>query len=158
MVVNFGLEMKTKVAVPNSQISKDSTESESKAKRSGDERSIGSTETSSPVIKVYGSLERVALEATLETTEAADRINPNGAIKSDLNGMSEKDAPVSRTIGRVGAVGTESEIVVVVTVRGLTVEATTVGAVEATAGDVGAVATVAVATEVVGAIAEGCHR
>jgi len=67
MVVNFELEMKTKVAVPNSQISKaESTESESV-----DERSTGSesteTEMSSPVIKVHGStggLETLVVEAT----------------------------------------------------------------------------------------------
>jgi len=58
MVVNFELEMKTKVAVPNSQISKDSTKSDSKANRSGDERSTEeAVAVSSPVIKVYGSVE-----------------------------------------------------------------------------------------------------
>jgi len=109
------------------------TKSESKSKRSRDERSI--IAVSSPVIKVYGStgvdvvgVETEAMEATLdlEVTEAADRISPNGAwIKSEAKGIIEKDAPVSNTIGRVGArvgptdvgVGTEAEA-----------EATTVGA------------------------------
>jgi len=57
--------MKVKVAVPNSQISKETLvkedpESESKSIVSGDERST--VAVSSPVIRVYGSLERVALE------------------------------------------------------------------------------------------------
>jgi len=62
MVVNLELEMKTKVAVPNSRMSKDSTESESKSKRSGDERSTkkAAAAVSSPVIKAccecYGHL------------------------------------------------------------------------------------------------------
>jgi len=153
--------MKIKVAVPNSRNSstskaskavanlKVSTESESKSERSEDERSEVVVVVSSPVIKVYGS--------TLEATEVADRINPNGASerKSGLNGMSEKEAPVSNTIGRVEAGskfgwrgGTESEVAVVA-------EATTVGArstvaVEATTGGAGAVSTVAVTTEVDG--------
>jgi len=66
--------MKTKVAVPNSQISKwslvrveanskVSTELESKSMRSGDERSV--VVVSSPVIKAYGS---TGVEVTLEVT------------------------------------------------------------------------------------------
>jgi len=63
----WGWEMKIKVAVPNSRTSSTSkaearTESESTVV-SVDERS---TVVSSPVIKVYGSLERVALEERLE--------------------------------------------------------------------------------------------
>jgi len=82
---------------------------------SGDERSVAS----SPVIKVYGS---TGVEVAL-TTEVADQINPNGAPerKSDLNGVSKKEAPVSNTMGSVGAgskfgwrVGTESEVEAVV--------------------------------------------
>jgi len=83
--------MKTKVAVPNSRTSstskaeansKVSTESESKSKRSGDERS--EIIISSPVIKVYGSTGvEVTVETTLvlETTKAGGgvRINPHGA-------------------------------------------------------------------------------
>jgi len=75
------------------------------------------------------------LEATLvlEVTEVADRINPNGSPerKSDLNGVSEKEAPVSKTNGSVEAgskfgwrVGTESEVVAAVS--STVVEATTV--------------------------------
>jgi len=69
MVFNFELEMKTKVAVPNSRNSKESkveansTESESVDKRSTEKA------VSSPVIKVYGSS---GVEATLamEVTKA----------------------------------------------------------------------------------------
>jgi len=108
--------MKTKLAVPNSQISKWSlvrVEANSKVSTklvSVDERSTGSTETetSSPVIKVYGSIKameavlEVTLEATLETTEAEDWSNPDGVgvRKSEAKGIIEKDAPVSNTIGR----------------------------------------------------------
>ena len=70
--------MKVKVAVPNSQISKDTLvkeeavsieiESEFKAGKSEDERSDAG---SSPVIKVYGSR-----AVTTELVLAADRINP----------------------------------------------------------------------------------
>jgi len=61
-------------------------------------------------------------------------------MKSEGKGIMEKDAPVSKTIGRVGArfgwrVGTELEVVV---------------AVEAETTGVGVVLTVAVTTEVVG--------
>jgi len=70
--------MKVKVAVPKARMSKwtlvkEDPESES-IMVSGDKRSNGSTETSSPVIKVYGS---TGVEArALETTEMGDRINP----------------------------------------------------------------------------------
>jgi len=82
---------------------------------SGDERSTDrstETETSAPVIKVCGST-GVDVALKLETTEAeADRKSPHGAWatgrKSEANGVSEQDAPVSKTIGRAGA--TESEV------------------------------------------------
>jgi len=78
------------------------------------------------VIKVYGSTgeETLTLKTELtwelETTEVGDRINPYGAWatgrKSEANGVLEKEAPVSKTMGSVGArakfgwrVGTESE-------------------------------------------------
>jgi len=105
------------------EASSNSTESESV-----DERSTGSTETSSPVIKVYGSFKAMeaaleaVLEATLEleTTEAEGWINPYGAeVKSKAKGIMEKDAPVSNTMG---SIGTELEAV------GAVAEATTVGA------------------------------
>jgi len=75
----WGSEIKIRVAVPNSWNSSTSKASKAEAKVStelesiivsGDERSTGSTETYSPVIKVYGS------NGALETTEAEDRINP----------------------------------------------------------------------------------
>jgi len=72
-------QMKVKVVVPNSRISKETLveegpESES-IMASGDERS--ETAISSPVIKVYGS---TGVEASaLETTEMGDRNNLYGA-------------------------------------------------------------------------------
>ena len=119
--LKLGLKMKVKVEVPNCLMSKqtlvkEESKSESKSmersesksmERSVDERSIASTETSSPVIKACGSTGvDGALEATLEATETADRISPHGAwskAKSEGNGVSEKEAPVSNTIGSVGA-------------------------------------------------------
>jgi len=74
---------------------------------------------------------------TLEATEVADRINPNGSGE-----RKEKEAPVSKTIGNVEVGskfgwrgGTKSEVAVVA-------EATTVGTVAVEATGVGA-ATVA---------------
>jgi len=58
--------MKIKVAVPNSRTSSTSKAlaiSESESKRSEDERSTEEV-VSSPVIKVYGSLERIVALAT----------------------------------------------------------------------------------------------
>jgi len=100
---------------------------------SGDERS---TETSSPVIRVYGS---TGVEArALETTEIGDRINPYGAWvtgrKSEAKGV-KKEAPVSNTTGGVGAETkfgwnvTESEGVAATTVA---VATEVVGVAEAT--------------------------
>jgi len=110
---------------------------------SGDERSNGSTEMSSPVIKVYGSTgAEASLEVrALETTKMGDRNSPYGAWvtgkKSEAKGVLEMEAPVSNTIGtkfgwRVEtesetgvAVGTESTAADAVVTES-TVEATTV--------------------------------
>jgi len=89
--LKLGLKMKVREAVPNSRTSKETLvkverseeRSESIVVVSGDERSTGSesteTETSSPVIKAYGStgVEASAFEASaLETTEMEDRNSP----------------------------------------------------------------------------------
>jgi len=73
----FGLKIKVKEAVPNCLISKETLVKEERSEMvvvSGDERSTGSesteTETSFPVIRVYGS---TGVEArALETTEMGD--------------------------------------------------------------------------------------
>jgi len=91
--LQFGLKIKVKEAVPNCLTSKwtlikeglkvkEGPESESITivVISGDERSTGSesteTETSSPVIKVYGSTGVEADASALETTEIGDRNSP----------------------------------------------------------------------------------
>jgi len=104
--LKLGLKIKVKEAVPNCLISKETLVKEDPELESimvsGDERSR-STETSSPVIKVYGStgvdvalkLELKTTELTWEsdTSEAADRKSPYGAWatgrKSEANGVSE---------------------------------------------------------------------